>query len=148
MNHPPTVTSKLAYYALPGENLQLTIDTVDPEGMPVTISLMDGSPKEAVSKADVIYWNVTGNTTTTFYLKATDSCFNSSTFNFTVSLVACPCKNNGRCSPVEPRGSGYYLCTCADGFTGATCETNIDECQSYPCLQGNCKLYVFLHYPR
>ena len=145
VNHPPIVTSELAYYALRGENLELTIDTNDPEGMPVTISLMNGSPKEAVSKGNVIYWNVTGNPTTAFYLKATDSCFNSSTFNFTVSIVACPCKNNGSCSPVEPRGSGYYLCACADGFAGKNCETDIDECQSFPCLQGTCKPYVFLN---
>ncbi|KAL9972518.1 hypothetical protein ACROYT_G018840 [Oculina patagonica] len=50
------------------------------------------------------------------------------------------CQNNGSCvpHPKKPRGSGYYKCDCLPGFTGDKCETNIDECQSYPCLRGQC----------
>ena len=30
-------------------------------------------------------------------------------------------------------------CTCADGFTGQTCETNIDNCDDDPCQNtGTC----------
>lgn len=136
VNHPPNVTSEIAYYALYQENLKLVFDVVDPEGMPVTLSLMDGSPKEAVMTGNVFYWNVTATKTTTFYIKATDACKASSTFNFTVSLVGCQCQNNGSCSPVEPRGRGYYFCNCLPGFKGKECETNIDECKSFPCFQG------------
>ncbi|XP_078371975.1 von Willebrand factor D and EGF domain-containing protein-like isoform X3 [Oculina patagonica] len=138
VNHPPNITSQTAYYALYQENLELAFDVFDPEGMPVTLSLMDGSPKEAVMKDNVFYWNVTAAKTTTFYLEATDACQASSIFNFTVSLVDCQCQNNGSCSPVKPRGTGYYLCNCLPGFKGTKCETNIDECQSYPCSQGRC----------
>ena len=148
VNHPPNVTAKTEYYALPLEKLELVFDTIDPEGMPVSISLMEGSPKEALIKENVVYWNVTANKTTTFYLKATDACLASSTFNFTVALVGCQCKNNGRCIPIKPRGTGYYSCLCPSGFTGATCETNVDECQTYPCSQGKCNdialtLYIY-----
>lgn len=142
MNHPPNITSQRAYYALYQENLELVFDVLDPEGMPVTLSLMDGSPKEAVMKDNVFYWNVTSTKTTTFYIKATDACQASSIFNFTVSLVDCQCQNNGSCSPVKPRGTGYYLCNCLLGFKGTKCETNIDECQSYPCYQGISVYYM------
>ena len=107
--------------------------------MPVTVSLMDGSPSDSVMDKNVLVWNATNDTTTQFFLKATDACQAFSTLNITVSLVACPCKNNGSCIPHPNmlRGSGYYECQCIPGFTGDKCETNIDECQSYPCLRGN-----------
>ena len=138
VNHLPTVTSKTQYFALEQEDLELDIDTVDPEGMPVSIALMDGSPKEAIVIGNVLQWKVTSNKTITIYLKATDACLASSTFNFTISLVGCQCKNSGTCLPVKPRGSGFYSCSCPSGFTGALCETDIDECQAYPCYQGKC----------
>jgi len=31
-----------------------------------------------------------------------------------------------------------YECTCVLGFTGADCETNIDDCASSPCVNGTC----------
>ena len=29
-----------------------------------------------------------------------------------------------------------YICTCVDGWTGTSCETNIDDCSSNPCQNG------------
>eukprot|EP01050_Picozoa_sp_SAG11_P028019 SAG11_NODE_7328_length_1160_cov_1.197926_2_plen_183_part_01 len=40
-----------------------------------------------------------------------------------------PCQNNGVCS----EGDSGYDCECADGFTGDSCQTDINECASSPC---------------
>ena len=140
VNLAPEFSPTKDYYALFQEQLELTIDVSDPEGMPVTVSLMEGSPSEAVMRDNVLLWNVTSDAAKTqFFLKATDACQAVSMSNITVSLVVCQCQNNGRCvpHPDKPRGSGLYQCVCEPGFTGDKCETNIDECQSYRCLRGN-----------
>ena len=41
------------------------------------------------------------------------------------------CLNNGFCTPDD-----INTCQCALGFTGTSCETNIDDCSSDPCLNG------------
>ncbi|XP_035660844.1 uncharacterized protein LOC118405450 [Branchiostoma floridae] len=61
------------------------------------------------------------------------SCNQKYIFYFTcsVSADACPCKNGGSCTE-GPSGS---ICTCAEGWTGATCETEL-FCASQPCGHG------------
>lgn len=120
------------------ETLEITIDVVDPEGMPVTVSLVNGSPNKALIVDNVLIWNATNDASSHFYLKATDACQATSYINITVSLVVCQCQNNGSCVPHlnRPRGSGYYECDCVPGFTGENCDINIDDCQSYPCFRG------------
>lgn len=138
VNLPPRFSKDIDYFAVLDETLELTIDVVDPEGMPVTVSLMDGSSAKAVVRDNVLIWNATNDAKTQFVLKATDACKATSYVNITVSLVVCQCQNNGRCvpHPSKPRGSGLYECQCLPGYTGDECETNIDECQSYPCFRG------------
>lgn len=128
--------STTEYYALFQETLELAIDISDPEGLPVTVSL-EGNSNEAVIHQNVLRWNVSSSSTTHFSLKATDACQASATLNITVNSVECPCKN-GSCAPHpnKPRGSGLYECNCLPGFSGSKCETNIDDCQSSPCLRG------------
>ncbi|AUX33647.1 calcium-binding EGF-like domain-containing protein [Sorangium sp. So ce296] len=48
--------------------------------------------------------------------------------------ASAPCQNGGACAATE---SGY-TCTCAPGWTGTNCETNIDECAPSPCVHGTC----------
>ena len=86
-------------------------DVVDPEGMPVIISLLGGGPKDVILRDNILHWNVTSDRITIFHLLATDICSASTAFNITISLVDCQCQNNGSCSPVAPRGSGF---TCAN----------------------------------
>ncbi|XP_065054363.1 fibropellin-3-like isoform X2 [Rhopilema esculentum] len=46
-----------------------------------------------------------------------------------------PCQNNGSCTDLTKD----YLCNCTPGYTGKSCETEINECLSYPCLNhGHC----------
>ncbi len=51
------------------------------------------------------------------------------------ALDACaanPCLNDGRCIPFQ----GSFVCLCADGFRGDTCEANFDDCNPDPCQNG------------
>ena len=143
VNLPPKFSPVTQYYALYQENLELPVKVLDPEGMPITVTLMDGSPNQAIIRDNVLFWNATNSPNTQFTLKATDACRAVSTLNITISLVVCPCQNNGKCipHPEKPRGSGLYQCNCAPGFTGDACGTNIDECQSYPCIRGNHSIF-------
>uniref|UniRef100_A0A8C3NXE9 Protein crumbs homolog 2 n=1 Tax=Cyanoderma ruficeps TaxID=181631 RepID=A0A8C3NXE9_9PASS len=66
--------------------------------------------------------------------------------------VTQPCHNGGLClersnpahygtQPLFPSNFSYsqaagFLCQCQPGFTGETCFTNIDECESQPCQNG------------
>lgn len=136
MNYPPNVSSVTDYYVVYGERLELPIEATDPEGMPITVSLLKGSPKDAMVQNNILLWNVTTKKTTQFFCKVTDACKASATLNITITINVCKCSNNGQCVPQIPRGRGFYSCNCAPGFTGKTCDHEIDECESYPCLRG------------
>ena len=53
-----------------------------------------------------------------------------------------PCHpaNSGTCSDFTTSGGSiakeYFQCSCSVGFSGALCQTNVDECASIPCLHG------------
>lgn len=47
--------------------------------------------------------------------------------------LSSPCKNNGTCES----GETWFLCSCAHGFDGLTCQININECASQPCAEGS-----------
>ncbi|XP_013405801.1 fibropellin-1 [Lingula anatina] len=46
------------------------------------------------------------------------------------------CQNGGTCQPIFENIRS--VCNCVAGFTGRNCETNIDDCEANPCLNGGC----------
>lgn len=47
-----------------------------------------------------------------------------------------PCKNGATCIP---KADGSFECSCINGWTGPTCEENVDDCVNNPCLNnGTC----------
>ena len=51
----------------------------------------------------------------------------------TTAITACdssPCANSGNCTSMEPFN---FTCQCVVGYTGRTCEVNIDDCVSATC---------------
>uniref|UniRef100_A0A1I8G0V6 Delta-like protein n=1 Tax=Macrostomum lignano TaxID=282301 RepID=A0A1I8G0V6_9PLAT len=53
---------------------------------------------------------------------------------YITSMQPSKCQNGGTCSSKD--SSPWYSCSCAPGFTGQNCETNIDDCQPNPCKNG------------
>ncbi len=43
-----------------------------------------------------------------------------------------PCQNGATCYPLATS----FMCNCAAGYTGNTCQSEIDECSPNPCLNG------------
>lgn len=62
------------------------------------------------------------------FLRSRDSCFDVDECQAIFSL----CANGGTCMNTP----GSFTCNCAPGFTGTTCSTDVDECQSSPCQNG------------
>ena len=137
MNDPPQFVTEQTRYALQQENLVMPIEAKDPEGMPIQITTLSGSPTAASLKDGILSWQPNSTQPTKFFFKATDACGASSTMNMTIEIVTCQCMN-GSCQPDprRPRGSGFYVCDCFPGYTGVKCEAEINECSSYPCRYG------------
>ena len=137
MNDPPQFVTEQTRYALQQENLVMPIEAKDPEGMPIQITMLSGSPTAANLKDGILSWQPNSTLPTKFFFKATDACGASSTMNMTIEIVTCQCMN-GSCQPDprRPRSSGFYVCDCFPGYTGVKCEAEINECSSYPCRYG------------
>lgn len=44
-----------------------------------------------------------------------------------------PCENGATCTNT---GQGSYTCACRPGFTGESCEIEVNECSDNPCING------------
>ena len=47
-----------------------------------------------------------------------------------------PCFNDGTCVDVVINSTSTFRCECGGGFTGDTCEVDIDDCDPNPCFNG------------
>ena len=55
------------------------------------------------------------------------------TYILTAAILGCdssPCANGGSCTSM---GAFNFTCQCAVGYTGSTCEVNIDDCVFATC---------------
>ncbi|KAI8509441.1 hypothetical protein Bbelb_132890 [Branchiostoma belcheri] len=140
INIPPTIVSPTTITKVRGNHLDFAVITDDPEGRPVTVSIISANSNDITVNGDQFEWRTdqeVGSFVETF--KASDECGAFSTHNVTFITIACPCQNNGTCvhNPNMPSGQGQYVCECP-GFTGHWCEQEIDECLSNPCHTGTC----------
>lgn len=46
-----------------------------------------------------------------------------------------PCHNGGTCID----GVNGFTCQCPDGYHDATCQSQLNECLSNPCIHGHCE---------
>lgn len=60
-----------------------------------------------------------------------------------IDLVPCdtdqPCENSATCTNT---GAGGYTCTCPPGYHGQHCQNEDNECESSPCINGNCEVRI------
>ncbi|XP_062587591.1 neurogenic locus notch homolog protein 2-like, partial [Saccostrea cucullata] len=76
--------------------------------------------------------------TTMEYCKTRTNTFSMFSITFSQAIDECersPCKNDGTCVDL-PRG---FTCQCASGYTGRSCEDEVNMCESSPCQNhGTC----------
>lgn len=144
-NEPPVFVSPTQLSFVKGERLQFQLNATDPEGGPITFSsnLTTGNVDSNLTDNGVWFWTVPVRKGIykdfTFY--AIDECGGmSSPYSPVIEVKDCGCPHGEPCSPDQtyPHGSGHYICHCVVGYTGKRCETDLDECESNPCVNGTC----------
>ncbi|XP_068092884.1 von Willebrand factor D and EGF domain-containing protein [Hyperolius riggenbachi] len=140
-NRPPVL------HSLPGqlqtfysEDFVYQFEGSDPEGSAILFTMDSGPEGAALSPAGLLIWKVMSQSAETFVFSLSDDCNAKTTVTVKVSVKACGCRNGGSCvaNINFPPGRGEYLCVCAPGFEGVSCETDTDECHSNPCIAGKC----------
>ncbi|XP_066270856.1 von Willebrand factor D and EGF domain-containing protein-like [Branchiostoma lanceolatum] len=141
VNYPPRFTmASTTITKLADESLTITLGAEDPEGRPVTFqSESPSGPTLALQPNGELTWSGDDNQTLFINITIEDECGASSEQTFQLTTMACPCENGGSCvpDPNMPRGQGFYTCVCP-GYIGDLCETEVNECQSTPCVNGTC----------
>ncbi|XP_078573326.1 uncharacterized protein LOC144860112 [Branchiostoma floridae x Branchiostoma japonicum] len=111
---------------------------------------MDACPYVDIAVSGVGKMTKTGNYSADFSWTPTSAAFVVVEFTVTDDMGAssisvpdvtvCACENGGICDfdGVTDRVEGFALavCVCPTGFSGATCQTDVDACEGNPCFQG------------
>ncbi|XP_066441605.1 von Willebrand factor D and EGF domain-containing protein isoform X2 [Eleutherodactylus coqui] len=112
----------------------------DPEGSAIMFTLESGPDGASLSPAGLLIWKVMSPNTEKIVFSVVDDCNAKTTVTVEVLVKACGCLNGGSCvaNVNFPPGRGEFLCVCAAGYEGDSCDTDINDCQSTPCHAGRC----------
>ncbi|XP_035666780.1 uncharacterized protein LOC118409686 isoform X2 [Branchiostoma floridae] len=147
-NYPPTVTGPAVLYAVYQETLQFSLTAEDRNGDSISFSISSPSTLAASvlsssGNTATFSWQVDRREMFNLKILVTDSGGASALYWPTVYL--CSCENGGSCATSGGTQSSsnntrfvMQECTCAAGYTGSNCESDIDACAAnyQPCYAG------------
>ncbi|XP_045927345.1 mucin-like protein [Micropterus dolomieu] len=140
-NMPPIVTEPTVIHCKVNSTVNIQIVAQDPNGDPITYSLLHPRPPRAsVGSGDgFLTWTPLTTQPVQLTIKVSDELTSSL---FTPILRICNCLNGGACqydSITENHQQGRFQvvgCLCPKGFSGKFCGKTVDVCQGKPCFRG------------
>ncbi|CAB1443899.1 unnamed protein product [Pleuronectes platessa] len=140
-NMPPIVTEPTVIQSKVNSTVNIRIVAADPNGDPITYSLLyPRPPGVSISSGDgYLAWTPLSTQPVQLTIKVSDE---RSSSLLTPILRLCSCLNGGTCqynSITENHQQGKFQvvgCLCPKGFSGKFCGKSSDICQGKPCFRG------------
>ncbi|XP_060896663.1 mucin-like protein [Labrus mixtus] len=140
-NMPPIVTEPTVIHFKVNSTLNIQIDAQDPNGDPITFSLLyPRPPRASIGSGDgLLSWTPLSTQPVQLTIRVSDELSSSL---FTPVLRVCNCLNGGTCqydSVTENHLHGKFQvvgCLCPEGFSGKFCGSAADVCRGRPCFRG------------
>uniref|UniRef100_A0A3Q3LYD4 Si:ch73-105b23.6 n=1 Tax=Labrus bergylta TaxID=56723 RepID=A0A3Q3LYD4_9LABR len=139
-NMPPIVTEPTVIHFKVNSTLNIQINAQDPNGDPITFSLLYPRPPRASIGSDgLLSWTPLSTQPVQLTIRVSDELSSSL---FTPVLRVCNCLNGGTCqydSVTENHLHGKFQvvgCLCPEGFSGKFCGSAADVCRGRPCFRG------------
>ncbi|XP_044070958.1 mucin-like protein isoform X2 [Siniperca chuatsi] len=140
-NMPPIVTEPTVIRCKVNSTVNIQIVAQDPNGDPITYSLLYPRPPQAsIGSGDgFLTWTPVSTQPVQLTVKVSDELSSSL---FTPILRVCNCFNGGTCqydSITENHQQGKFQvvgCLCPKGFSGKFCRNTADVCKGEPCFRG------------
>ncbi|XP_042290199.1 fibrillin-1 [Thunnus maccoyii] len=140
-NMPPIVTEPTVIHGKVNSTVNIQIVAQDPNGDPITYSLLyPRPPRASIGSGDgYLTWTPLTTQPVQLTIKVSDELTSSL---FTPILRVCNCLNGGTCqydSITENHQQGKFQvvgCLCPKGFSGKFCGSTADVCQGKPCFRG------------
>uniref|UniRef100_A0A3Q3WEH4 Uncharacterized protein n=1 Tax=Mola mola TaxID=94237 RepID=A0A3Q3WEH4_MOLML len=139
-NMPPIVTEPTVIHCKVNATLNIKFVAEDPNGDPITFSLLYPRPPGASIGSDGrLTWTPLTTQPVQLTIKVSDELTSSL---FTPILRVCNCLNGGACqydSVAENYRQGRFQvvgCLCPKGFSGRFCGNTADACRGKPCFRG------------
>uniref|UniRef100_A0A3B3VCA9 Si:ch73-105b23.6 n=1 Tax=Poecilia latipinna TaxID=48699 RepID=A0A3B3VCA9_9TELE len=139
-NMPPVVTEPAVIHTKVNSQVSVQIVAQDPNGDPITYSLLFPWPPEArVGSNGYLTWTPRSTQPSQLTVQVSDGQTGSL---FTPVLRVCNCLNGGTClydSVAENHLQGKFQvvgCLCPKGYSGAFCGNTTNACRGKPCFRG------------